>query len=199
MPALLQSLLDPRIGNQPQERDEHIYRAGDPGVHERERYRSEVERKRDFGFPIFANSRREKRVATFFGDDDALENIVGDCRQQQHKAVNGSRDCCELIFTHPCRSEWQERQPEKEMKIGPENPAADLLSRLEQVMVIVPIDADVNETQDVAQQYRQDRFQRRKFNRMRYLQFQHHNCDDDGKNTVTEGFQPGCFHFRTAD
>ena len=33
------------------------------------------------------------------------------------------------------------------MKVGPANPAAHLLSRLEQVMMIVPIDADANEAE----------------------------------------------------
>jgi hypothetical protein len=34
---------------------------------------------------------------------------------------------------------------------------------------------------------------------MRHLQFQHHNRDDDGKNTVAEGFESSCFHFRTPE
>jgi hypothetical protein len=146
MPALLKSLLDSRIGNQPQERGEHIQCAGDPGAHKRERDCSEVERGREFAFPIFANSQREKRFAALFGDDGALENIVGNHRHQQYEALNRGPDRSNVIFTHPCRSEWEERQSEQEMKVGPENPAADLLSRLEQVMIVVPIDTEVNET-----------------------------------------------------
>src|SRR6267378_6789171 len=85
------------------------------------------------------------------------------------------------------------------MQVRPEYSAADLLGDLEQMMMVVPINTEINETEDVTQQYRQDRFQRGKFNRMRYLQFQHHNRDDDGKDTVAEGFKSGCFHFRTPD
>src|SRR5213596_2222161 len=33
---------------------------------------------------------------------------------------------------------------------------------------------------------------------MRHLQFQHHNRDDDGKDSVAKRFEPGCFHFRAA-
>src|SRR4029453_3740976 len=120
--------------------------AGDPGAHKRERDRGEVERETDFGFPIFANSQREKRFATLFGDNGALENIGGNRRHQQNEAVNSGRDRRNVTFTDPPRSEWEERQPEQEMKVGPENPAADLLSHLEQVMMIVPIDTEVNET-----------------------------------------------------
>src|SRR5205807_5998588 len=115
-------------------------------AHKRERDRGEVESERDFGFPIFANCQREKRLAALVGDDGALENIVGNSRHQQYEAVNRGRDRSHVTFTDPRRSEWEERQPEQEMKVGPENPAADLLSHLEQMMMIVPIDADVNKT-----------------------------------------------------
>src|SRR4029077_7822877 len=74
--ALLQSLLDSRVGNQPQQRGEQIQCAGEPGAHKCERDCGEVERKRDFGFPFFANSQREKRFAALFGDDGALENMA---------------------------------------------------------------------------------------------------------------------------
>src|SRR6267143_1219507 len=79
------------------------------------------------------------------------------------------------------------------MQVRPEYSAADLLGDLEQMMMVVPINTEINETEDVTQQYRQDRFQRGKFNRMRYLQFQHHDRDDDGKDTVAESFKAGCF------
>src|SRR6184192_1854541 len=84
------------------------------------------------------------------------------------------------------------------MKVGPENAAADLLRRLEQVMVVIPINTEVNEAQHVAQQYWQYRFQRGELNCMRHLQFQHHNRDDDRKNAVAERFEPGRFHLRMA-
>src|SRR5436190_15606376 len=34
---------------------------------------------------------------------------------------------------------------------------------------------------------------------MRHLQFQHHNSNDDGKDTVAEGFESSCLHYRTPD
>ena len=118
MTVLLESSLDSRIGNQPQQRDEHVQCAGDPGVHKRQRDRDEVERETESAFPIFANRQGEKRFAALFGGDRALENIVSNCRHQQHKAVNSGRDCSNMIFTQPRRSEGEERQPEQEMKLG---------------------------------------------------------------------------------
>src|SRR5438552_2002594 len=84
------------------------------------------------------------------------------------------------------------------MKVGPENAAANLLRGLKQMMMVVPIDAEVNEAQDIAQQYWQHRFQRGEFSCMRHLQFQHHDGDDDRKDAVAERFEPGRFHLWVA-
>ena len=43
------------------------------------------------------------------------------------------------------------------MQVRPQDAAADVLRRMKQVVVIVPIDADVDEAQHVAQEYRQKR------------------------------------------
>src|SRR5437667_4375715 len=192
--ALFNLPLDAGIRNQPEERDEHIQSTGDPRAHKREWDSCEVEQGRKFTFPIFPDSLRQKRVMASLGDDGSLQNIVGNCRHQQHETVNSGRDRGEVVFTHPGCRERKERQPEQEMKVGPQNPAADLLRGLEQMMVVVPINAEVNEAQHVAQQYWQHWFQCSEFNRMRHLQFQHHDRDDDGKDAVAESFQQGCFH-----
>src|SRR6266540_3241791 len=52
----------------------------------------------------------------------------------------------EVVFTHPSCCERKERQPEQEMKVGPQNSAADHLGSLKQMMMVVPIDAEVDKT-----------------------------------------------------
>jgi hypothetical protein len=68
---------------------------------------------------------------------------------------------------------------------------------MEHVMVIVPVDADIDETQDIAQKHRQHWFQCPQVDLVRHFQFQHHDGDDDGENTVTERFQPILLHEST--
>src|SRR5262245_10944446 len=101
-----------------------------------------------------------------------------------------------MVFTNPCRREWKKRQPEQKMKVGPKNGAADPLRRLEEMMMVVPIDAHVNVTQHVTQQYRQHWFQCIKLDLVRHLEFQDHDRDNDGEYSVAERFEPGCFHVR---
>jgi len=51
-----------------------------------------------------------------------------------------------VIGSNPTRGKREEREPEEQMQIGTQNSAADLLCGLEQMMMVVPIDAEVNET-----------------------------------------------------
>ena len=62
------------------------------------------------------------------------------------------------------------------------------------MLMVVPVDADVDEAQYIAQQDRQYRQQR--FGRipMRHLQFEHHDGDDDRDHAVTERLQPALTH-----
>jgi len=61
-------------------------------------------------------------------------------------------------------------------------------------MMIVPVDADDNKTQNIAQEYRQDRFQSSKVSALRYSQIKYHNGDDDGKDTVAKRLKPVLLH-----
>jgi hypothetical protein len=75
------------------------------------------------------------------------------------------------------------------MQIGPERAAIDALYCMQHVVVIVPVDPDVDETQDIAQKYGQKRHQRFHPGVVRYFQFQHHDRNDDGDDTVAESLE----------
>ncbi len=62
------------------------------------------------------------------------------------------------------------------------------------MVVIVPVDADVNEAKHIRKQHRQQRVQRGKPCPMRHLNFQHHNRNDNGKDAVAERRHPFFTH-----
>src|SRR6266513_3871805 len=84
------------------------------------------------------------------------------------------------------------------MKVCPQNAATDLVCGLEQMMMIVPVDAQVDKTEYIAQKHWQQWLQSGKLDRVRHVQFQHHDCDDDGKNSVAERFESTRFHLCAA-
>ena len=75
----------------------------------------------------------------------------------------------ELILAHPLGDERHQRQPEQQMQVGPQHAALDVLDHLPEMMMVVPIDADVDEAQHVAQEDRRERRERRPIRAVRHL------------------------------
>src|SRR5436853_5976416 len=80
------------------------------------------------------------------------------------------------------------------MQIRPQDTTIDMLDRLEQVMVVGPVDADKNKTQHIAQKYRHQREQPSQIGLVRHLQFKHHDGDKDRDHAVAERFQSSLVH-----
>src|SRR5690349_10114241 len=99
-----------------------------------------------------------------------------------------------MIFPHPAGYERKKRKPEKEMKIGPHDPAVDVIADTQQMVMIVPVNPDINEAQNIGKKYREKRFERCQPGAMRHPQFQDHDGDDDREYTVTEGFESVGLH-----
>ena len=85
-------------------------------------------------------------------DESPCQDEICAGRQQQNDPVHGNRPRVEVILTHPSGSKWNQRQPEQQVQVGPQSCTVHALSCVQQVMMIVPINSDVNEAQDVAQE-----------------------------------------------
>src|SRR5436305_13885622 len=65
---------------------------------------------------------------------------------------------------------------------------------MQHVMVVVPVDADINEIQDVTEEHRQHGQQVMEAVAMRRLHLQHHDRDDDCDHAVAECLQASGAH-----
>ena len=91
-----------------------------------------------------------------------------------------------MVLAHPGGDEGHDREPKQKVQVGPENAAGDLRGRVQQVMVVVPVDPDVDEAQEVAHEQGDERLQVREVRAVRHLQFEHHDGDDDGEHAIAE-------------
>jgi hypothetical protein len=61
-------------------------------------------------------------------------------------------------------------------------------------MVVVPVDAQIDEAEHIAQKHRRQGAEGGEGRAMGHFQFQHHDGDQDGDHPVAEGFQPALAH-----
>src|SRR5437870_1151858 len=80
------------------------------------------------------------------------------------------------------------------MQVGPEDAAVNKPGRLQEMVVVVPVDADKDKTERIAQKDRDQRAQRIEADTVRRLHFEHHDGDDDRYHAITECFQSPFTH-----
>ncbi len=81
------------------------------------------------------------------------------------------------------------------MEVGPENPSGHSRHGVDHVVMIAPVDTDVNETEHVAHEHRQKRLQRFYSIAMWDLHFEHHDRNDDRNDAVAKRFESVLSHF----
>jgi hypothetical protein len=59
-----------------------------------------------------------------------------------------------VFLPHPPGGERKQREPEQQVQISPEHPTSHRGAGMQQLMVVVPVDPDINAAQDVTEEYR---------------------------------------------
>lgn len=103
-----------------------------------------------------------------------------------------------MVFPHPGRGKGDERNPEKQVHVGPQDTAVHVVDRMQHVMMVIPVDPDMDEAENVADEDRPERKKIPQAVSMRRVEFQDHDCDEDGDDAVTEGFEPVFSHGKKA-
>src|SRR5450759_4047207 len=182
------------VGDDPHERDQHVDAVGDPRLHERHRDGDGVEDRRRLALEVPADGLGEQRPLPLAVDDDALQDVVGDGRHQQHHAVQRGGGVGEAVLPHPAGDERHQREPEQQVHVGPEHAAGDAPGDVQHVMVVVPVDGEVGEAQHVADEHVPQPPQVTELVAVRDREPQHHDRDEDGDDAVAESFEPVLRH-----
>jgi hypothetical protein len=176
------------IGNEPDGRHQEIHAASKPGMDARQADAHQIQGQRQPLLAVRPDRFGQRLVALPVPRQGAHQHRVCNGAHEQDRAVQRHRHCCKLVFAHPAAGKGNQRQPEQEMQVGPQHLAADAVDRFEEVMVIVPVNADVDEAEDIAHEDRPQRDKRLKIGFVRDFEFQHHDGDGDGDDAVAECF-----------
>ena len=143
---------------------------------------------------IAAHGGGQRGAGPLVADDQGHQQDVGCRGHDQDAAVERDRQRREVVLTKPRGHERHQRQPEQQVQVGPQDRAADALDQLQHVVVVVPVDADVDEAQHIGQKHRQQRLQLGEGSPVRNLELQNHDSDDDRHHPVAEGLQTSGSH-----
>ena len=100
-----------------------------------------------------------------------------------------------MVLAEEIRYERNQRHPEQQIQVRPQQPRSHLADRVDQVMMIDPHDGHDQKAESIADKDRSDLPQSRKRWLRRRAQFQHHDGDDNRDDAVAECFQAACRHF----
>jgi len=126
-----------------------------------------------------------------------LTQLIMAARAGAHGArrVDHHRSSAEMLI-HPGGREGHKREPEEQVQVGPQHSSSYPVNELEQVVVVVPVDAQIHEAQQVGQQPGCRLSQRVESWLARDVQLQHHDRDDDREYRVAECLKPASPHTR---
>lgn len=82
-----QGTFDPPVGDQPQDRHQHVEKAGRHRTGERERDRHGVQQHRRLALAVAAHGPGQGGVRPLLGDEDPAEDRVGDAGQELDEPV----------------------------------------------------------------------------------------------------------------
>src|SRR5439155_4949122 len=120
----------------------NVQGAANPRMSKGKRDRRSVEYQRDLALEVSAKCGSQIRAFTVVSNESAGQDEVRGPGEQHHCSVECHRQGGEMVLAHPAGDEGDQRQPKQQMQVGPEDAAVNKPGRLQEMVVVVPVDAD---------------------------------------------------------
>ena len=147
------------------------------------------------GEPVFTHDRGVFRfelscVAQTAADSQAQKKEA-ETSEDHGRDVNGDREGVHLLFEDVGGEERQQREAEEEAEIGIEDEFVRLFGAVDEVVVVDPVNAGEGKGDEIEAKCRENRAEAVEAVLMGHFELKHHDGDDDGDDSVGEGFEAG--------
>lgn len=192
MGRMLFAVFDAGGGGDPDDGDEGDQAKRHLRVLERERNRHEIDEE---GEPVFALDGfvlrlKLARVAQT-ASDGQTQKEKAETSQDHGSDIDGDREGVHLFFEDVGGEEGQQREAEEEAEVGVEDKLVGLIGAMDEVVMINPIDPYEGKGDEIEAQSGENCANTGEPVLTGDLELEHHDGDDDGDDSVGEGFEPG--------
>ncbi len=159
---------------------------------EGERNRDEIDEKGKIGFALDGGVLCLKfaRMAQAAADGQAQEEEA-EAGQDHGRDVDGDREGVHLLFEDIGGKEGEQREAEEEAEVGVEDTLIGLFGAVDEVVVVDPVNANEGEGDEIEAQCGENGAKAGEAVLVGNFELEHHDGDDDGDDSVGEGFEAG--------
>ena len=159
-------------------------------VLEGERDRDEVDKEGEpvFSFDGFVFCFKSARMAQT-ASDGQTQKEKAEAGNDHGRDVNGNRERIQLLFEDIGGKERKKRETEEEAQVGVEDKVVGLLGAMDEMVVVNPIDPDKAEGDEIEAERGENGVEAGEAVLVGNLELKHHDGDDDGDDSVGEGFE----------
>jgi hypothetical protein len=183
---------DAGSGSDPDDGDEGAEPQSDAGMLECDRDAYEINEERKIVFSLHG--------CVFCFKFSCVLKPPADGQAQKKKAEAGNDHRCDidgdgervqLLLQNIGGKEGQQRQAEEKSKVGIQDEVIGFLGAVDEVMMVDPVDPGEGEGDEIEAKRGENIAQARDAVLVWNFQLEHHDGDDDGDDSVGEGFEPG--------
>ncbi len=175
---------DPDDGNEGNQAKRHAR------MLEGERDRDEIDKEGEpvFSFDGFVFCFKSARMAQTASDGQTQEEKA-EAGNDHGCDVNSDRERVQLLFEDVGSKEGKKRETKEKAQVGVEDKVVCLFGAMNEMVVVNPIDPDKAEGDEIEAERGENGAEAGDAVLMGNLQFEHHDGDDDGDDSVGEGFE----------